>query len=78
MTSCKEWPRELWCEEHRQHWARCVSEERDLYKAIVQAAVGVRKHGSDYKDGTHARILWNLVDKEVASLFPKSTTQEGK
>lgn len=30
-------------------------------KKIVDAAVGVYDHGSDYRYGTHATILWDLV-----------------
>ena len=34
---------------------------------IASAAIGVRMHGSDYKDGTHAKILWEAVDEVIGT-----------
>jgi hypothetical protein len=34
----------------------------DMSRAIVEAAMGMRIHGSDYKNGIHAQVLWKLVD----------------
>lgn len=40
-------------------------EQLDLERAVLDAVKGVRKHGSDYKNGTHATLLWGLVDKLI-------------
>jgi hypothetical protein len=50
-------------------------------RQVVNAAIGVRMHGTDFLNGTHAQILWRLVDallepKPLAPLSPAPTTKE--
>jgi len=43
---------------------------------IASAAIGVRIHGSDYKEGTHAKLLWEAVDQVIASFKLEQRRQQ--
>lgn len=43
---------------------------------IASAAIGVRKHGSDYKEGTHAKILWEAVDQVIGTSTREERRQQ--
>lgn len=50
-----------------EQYVTAAREAQRAAEAIVRAAKAVRVHGSDYKHGTHAVLLWELVDASLAT-----------
>lgn len=47
------------------HYAGKDTPKSSLASQVLHDAKGVRVHGSDYRYGTHATILWKLVDSAI-------------